>query len=119
MIIMNKTQKQTQAMKFEIASESRAMNHTVEFIDGEWKCTCEHDKFRGAECKHILEAKKQLQEVAETGDATKAQNARVEVEDLTSYANLKNLLTLKKELNNEEVDLEKCKALVEDLLLKI
>lgn len=108
-------------VKFEIKSQSRNIAHTVEFNSQEntWTCTCEHHKFRGAECKHILEAKKQLQEVAETGDATKAQNARIEVEDLTSYANLKNLLTLKKELNNEEVDLEKCKALVEELLLKI
>ena len=118
MIIMNKTQKQTQAMKFEIASESRAMNHTVEFIDGEWKCTCEHHKFRGAECKHIKQAKAQLGAVAETGDAT-ITNVSVEVVDITAFASLKKLLTLKKELNNEDVDLSKCKSLVEDLLLEI
>ena len=108
-------------LKFSIKSESRNVNHTVEFNSREntWTCTCEHHKFRGAECKHIKQAKKQLQEVAETGDASKGKDVRVEVEDLTSYASLKNLLALKKELNQEDVDVEQCKLLVEELLLKI
>ena len=108
-------------LKFNIESSSRNIGHTVEFnsSNNSWTCTCEHHKFRGAECKHILQAKAQLREVAETGDASKGKNVRVEVEDLTSYANLKNLLALKKELNQEDVDVEQCKLLVEELLLKI
>lgn len=109
----------TQVLRFEIASESRNVNHTVELKDGEWSCTCEHHKYRGAECKHIREAQKQLQTLQETGDVRQASNIRADVVDVTDYASLKLLLALKKELSADDVDFGECKSLVEDLLLKI
>ena len=109
----------TQVLRFEIASGSRNVNHTVELKDGEWSCTCEHHKYRGAECKHIREAQARLQRLQETGDVRQASNIQVDVVDVSNYASLKLLLALKKELNNEDVDFGECKSLVEDLLLKI
>ena len=50
-------------LKKEVSSHSRPMNHTVTLNgDGEWNCTCEHHKYRGAICKHILEVQDELQD---------------------------------------------------------
>ena len=48
-------------LKKDVHSHSRPMNHTVTLNgDGEWNCTCEHHKYRGAICKHILEVQDEL-----------------------------------------------------------
>lgn len=61
-------------LKKEVHSHSRPMNHTVTLNgDGEWNCTCEHHKYRGAICKHIIEVQDELETegvviVVETAD---------------------------------------------------
>ena len=49
-------------LKKEVNSHSRPMTHAVTLTaDGTWNCTCEHHKYRGAICKHILEVQDELQ----------------------------------------------------------
>ena len=49
-------------LKKEVNSHSRPMQHTVTLREnGEWNCTCEHHKYRGAICKHILEVQDDLE----------------------------------------------------------
>lgn len=46
-----------------VHSHSRPMEHTVTLTDeGVWNCTCEHHKYRGAICKHIIEVQDELQD---------------------------------------------------------
>ncbi len=50
-------------LKKDVHSHSRPMNHTVTLTaDGTWNCTCEHHKYRGAICKHIMEVQDELQD---------------------------------------------------------
>ena len=49
-------------LKKEVNSHSRPMTHAVTLAaDGTWNCTCEHHKYRGAICKHILEVQDELE----------------------------------------------------------